>query len=294
MRRNVLKTMTVPVDASIGQAGMVCGFWRNQGEQEFPGSEQQTMRMTKGTRRALVVAAIVAALTSPTGAGVIGIFNGGGIGTTYTTFSALRAGYEAFIGNVDPTAIITFNDLAIGTAVTNQYSPSEGVTFSNSSDWLQGVSYEGYVASGSIMVEGLDGYDGTYAPNGDKVYAKVRNTNVATPLTITFATPRFEVGSFIAMGKEGTIDTYTIEAFNAAGVKLTSMQVKTALWNEPSNREGFWGVKSDTAEIVRITILNNSNVDYASAVILDNVIPEPASLTVLILGGLVLLRPRRR
>ena len=245
----------------------------------------------------LVVAAI-AALTLPAGAGVIGTFDGSGIGSTYPTFASLAAGYQAFIGTPDDT--ITFSELNIGDLLGNQYLASKGVDFLNTGGALGAVMPEGSTAVGGYYTEPIDGYDGTYEPDGDKVYCRYPSDDPNAPFTIIMFTSLVKtVGSFIGMGgPQGDVTTLTVNGYDASSNLLCTLSVQTALWADGSNREGFWGIQSDAFDIAKVTITSDSHVNYANAILIDNIgftyTPEPATLSLLALGGLAMLRRRRK
>lgn len=234
----------------------------------------------------LALAVILAAYSH---ASIIGSFDGSGIGTTYTSFSSLEGAYAGFMGVSQNS--ITFSEYDAGTVITNQYSASKGVTFSNTGQQLACVMYEGNNGVSGYVLEPLDGYDGSYEPDMDKALAEYPNDG-PSPFTISFASPVSTVGSFIGMGKEGSIDTLTVTALDAMNNVLGVITVKTDPWQDPSNREGFWGIKSDSADIAKIIIHNDSNVNYANALIFDNLqwsnqpttSPEPATIVILSFG----------
>jgi hypothetical protein len=249
-------------------------------------------------RYVLVCFAAVIFLAAGSQASIIGVFDGSGIGTAYTNFSSLAAAHASFMGTVQDS--ITFSEYQVGTVINNQYSTSRGVTFSNSGEQLACVMYEGYNAMSGYILEPLDGYDGSYKPDNDKALAEYPN-NDASPFTITFANPVSAVGSFLGMGKEGTVDTLTLTAMNVSNDVLAVLSVKTASWADDRNREGLWGIRSSSADIAKITIRNDSYVNYANALIFDTLqwssqptsIPEPATIGILSLGALSLIRRKR-
>lgn len=233
-------------------------------------------------------------------ASIIGVFDGSGIGTAYTTFSSLAADHSAFMGTVQDS--ITFDEYSVGTVISNQYIASKGVTFSNPGEQLACVMYEGYNAVSGYILEPLDGYDGSYNQDMDKALAEYPN-NDSSPFTITFANPVSTIGSFVGMGKEGTIDTLTITALDTLNNVLAVLTVKTAPWADDRNREGLWGIRSSFADIAKITIRNDSCANYANALIFDTLqwssqpaqtpIPEPSTIGILSLGALSLIRRKK-
>lgn len=227
----------------------------------------------------------------------IDVFDGSGIGTAYNNFSSLAVAHADFMGVVQDS--ITFSEYDAGTVINNQYSTSKGVTFSNLGQQLACVMYEGYNSVSGYILEPLDGYDGSYKPDMDKALAEYPNNS--SPFTIAFANPVSAVGSFVGMGKEDSIDTLTITAFDTLNNALTVFTVKTAPWADDRNREGLWGIRSSSANIAKITISNDSSVSYANALIFDSlqwssqpvVVPEPSTIGILSLGILSLIRKKK-
>jgi hypothetical protein len=252
-----------------------------------------------------LVAGMLLALSSTSEATIVGTFDSSGIGSTYLTFASLAAAHDAFMGT--PEDSITFSEFAVPTTVTTQYSASKGVTFSNVGGTLSTVMYEGNTAAGGYILDPLDGYDGTYMPDSDKAYCRFPNTDAGSPYTITFATSMATVGSFIGMGVidpaertvKGPVKTLTVKAYDASNVLLATLSVNTDQWVQLYNREGFWGIHSDTANIKTITILNDYPVNYLNAMEFDNLewsstpVPEPATVALLGLGALSLIRRKR-
>jgi hypothetical protein len=249
-------------------------------------------------RNAIVCLTAVIILATASQASIIDVFDGRGIGTVYTNFSSLASAHADFMGTIQNS--ITFSEYEVGTIVNNQYSISKGVTFSNTGQQLACIMYEGYNAVSGYILEPLDGYDGSYKPDMDKALAEYPN-NDESPFTITFTNPVSVVGSFVGMGKEGTVDTLTITALNASNDVLAVLSVKTALWTDDRNREGLWGIRSSSADIAKITIRNDSTVNYANALIFDTLqwssqpmqIPEPATILILSLGASVLIARKK-
>lgn len=192
-------------------------------------------------------------------------FTGSGIGTTYTTFAQLHTGYTTFIGAT--TGVINFTGLTPGgTIVTNQYTASNGITFSNTAG-----THGSRIEQGAV-VGVLDGYDGTFRPSGDRLYVSQPNTSAATPFTFVFTSPMGRVGSFLGMGPEGAIATFTVKLYDASDVLLDTLTVTTAAWTNAAAREGFFGHISASANIKKVTILNNSTTVAADRMLIDEVI----------------------
>lgn len=171
----------------------------------------------------------------------------------------MQTGYANFLGTTENS--ITFDGLS-GPISPTQFSVSHGVTFANLG--LGGADNEG-----GATIQNLDGFDGTFQSDGDTVFSSYPND--VQPVTFTFDTPVSSVGSFVAIGKEGTIDTLTVTAFDATGAILTTLSVPTQLFADGDNRERFWAVTADQPAIAKISILNDSSVDFANAVILDTI-----------------------
>lgn len=180
-------------------------------------------------------------------------------GSGYATFASLQTAYATFLGSTDNS--VTFDGLS-GVILPTQFTASRGVTFSN-------LGQIGASNEGSATIENLDGYDGSYQANGNTVYASYPNDGTA--FTIDFATPVAAVGSFVAMGKEGTVNTLTINALDSSGAILKTLSVPTQVFADGQNREGFWAISTDVAAISRVTILNDSHVNFANTLILDTI-----------------------
>ena len=184
---------------------------------------------------------------------VVSDFNASGS----TSFASLQTAHASFLGSAEQS--ITFDGLS-GVISPTQFSASHGVTFSN-------LGQIGADAEGSTSIESLDGYDGSYQADGDTVYATYPNHIL--PLTLDFASPVARVGSFVGIGKEGSVDTLTVTALDSTGAILTTQTVPTQPFANGQNREGFWAVGTDVAAISRVTIQNDSSLNFANALILD-------------------------
>lgn len=74
------------------------------------------------------------------------------------------------------------------------------------------------------------------------------------------------------------------------------------LWDgttDKQNYETFFALRTDSASIARVEILNNSTTDYSNALVTGNVsflrtVPEPASLVFMAVGWFTLCRRRLR
>ncbi|MEZ6118624.1 MAG: SdrD B-like domain-containing protein [Pirellulaceae bacterium] len=186
-----------------------------------------------------------------------------------TGFSELADEFQTtFVDQLGPDAsVLTFDDLPVGAIDRDALFAELGVRFD--SDPPAGRSLEGiYLEGDPTSIEPLDGYDGTYGEDGSHVYAAYPN-NVA-PLRIEFAEPVTGVGSFIATGIHGDIETLTIQLFDENGNLISELSAGVSLWNDPSNREGFWGFTSETPVVSSVTILNDNQTATGRALVLDD------------------------
>ncbi len=180
-----------------------------------------------------------------------------------TDFGAILAGFSHFFQNAGGAGgnILTFDGLA-GAIAADFFRAEYGVLFANqdaSSVFQEGPS----------VVEALDGYDGSYADDGDNVYVILENH--LDPFTITFDEPVSAVGSFIATGKEGVIADVTVSAFDAADNLITVFVAHVRPFADPDNREGFWAIETTGgAEIAKVTIQNNNPIDFGNVLVVDN------------------------
>ena len=180
-------------------------------------------------------------------------------GVNATTFPDLSAAYTSFLGTAEQS--IGFDGLS-GVLSPTQFTISHGVTFSNLTTG-GGALPEGSAGS----VQELDGYDGTFQPDGDTVYVNLANHS--QPLTFQFATPVASVGSFVATGVEGTNHTLSITAFDTNSAILKQFTVATNLFGNSDNREAFWSITTDFPVIAKVSILNNNPTDFGNVLILD-------------------------
>lgn len=263
-------------------------------------SLENAMRRVKTTGWTTAATALwlVLATATPCGADLLWFDETDG-GGGYTTFGALRAAYDDFLGAT--TGLIDFNDLASGTQLSNQYADRWGVTFLNTADGRH-AAWSAVWPEGGAIAEHVTGYDGTYMPSGDLLYAKFDNDLKNTPFTILFAEPATEVGAFLGMGVEGQVHSLTISVYDVANQLLGRKVVQSWLWEKSSNKqnyETFFAVGAATPAIARVEIRNNATTDFANGLLVDNVefgsraVPEPSAL-VLVLAGVVLHRFFRR
>ena len=220
-------------------------------------------------------------------------FDGTSGGEQYARFSALTAAYSDFIG--PGNTVVDFSSMSEGTKLGDQLKAGYGVSFLNTDgggyDWASGVHPEG-----GPNVEDLTGYDGSYMPDGKMVYLKSDNNMPNAPFTILFDQPVAEVGSFWAVGQEGTVHSLTITAFDSENHLLGSRVVDAWLWDgvtDQQSYESFFALRADKPEISRVELLNNSGTDASDALVIDNVqfsqqAPEPITLAMFATGLLAL------
>ncbi len=199
------------------------------------------------------------------------LFEDANDGQGYTSFGQMAAAYDAFADDAD--GVVGMTGLSQGTILGEQYRAEHGVWFSGASGG-QYSSSSGVRAEAGAIAEHISGYDGSYMPNGDNVYVKFSNNDVNNPFTIHFDAPVSSVGAFVGMGVQGTNHTLTIRAYDANNGLVAEKVLDTNLWEANSstqNYEGFFGIKTDGAFISKVEILNASNVEFANALIIDNI-----------------------
>ncbi len=233
---------------------------------------------------------VIAMAALPVNAGVMDVFDGSG---TYGSFADLAGAYRDFMGQ--PQNTITFSEISLGANTVGNSYASRGVSFSNEGSVV--ILPEGYQAMAGWYQGSLAGYDGSYMPAGSTVYNKLYDDDPGSPLTITFDQPISMVGSYLANSAGGP-SSLTIGLYNSDNQLLRTITVGVSPWGDCDNIEGFWGVRSDQPDIARITILSQGNWGVATLANLEfgsagSGVPEPATLTLLALGGLTLIRRRR-
>jgi hypothetical protein len=243
----------------------------------------------------------VLALATPCAASILWFDETDG-GRSNMTFDGLVALHDQFKG--EPAAMISFDLLEAGTVLGDQYAESLGVTFENTAVGRY-AQYAVMYPEGGAVVEDVTGYDGTYMPDGDMMFVKWDNHLADSPFAILFDRPVLAVGAFLGMGVQGDVHTLTVTVYDVLGDVLGQRTIQSWLWESDSyrqNYETFFGVRADEPQIARVEIRNDSDTDFANALILDNVwfdadpAPEPAGLTLMIAASLMLLcrRTRRR
>jgi hypothetical protein len=247
---------------------------------------------TTATRRATIVGPVLLALAiaAPSFSDLIW-FDETGNGHGYAAFRELHSAYDAFLGK--PDGLIDFSNLLAGTKLADQYVDRFGVAFQNTANGRY-AAYSGVNPAGGALVEDVTGYDGSYMPAGDLLYAKFDNDARGTPFTISFAKPVAEAGAFVGMGIQGSVHSLTVSAFSSTNRLLGERTVESWLWETKSagqNYESFFALRSSQADIGRIEIRNNATQDFANALLIDNVafgstvVPESSTLVLLLISA---------
>ena len=198
----------------------------------------------------------------------IGRFDPGQIPAVFAT---AHDQFVAFVGPGVPAGgplnAINFDDVT-GTFSLDQYVASHGILFDvgTTPPNLFGVFAEGDPGS----VQNLDGYDGSYRPDGNPVLVKWPNHT--EPLTIHFSQPVSTFGAFIATGMEGVEDRVTLEAFDDAGNLVATSDATVQSFDDSENREGFTGIRTEEALISSVSIRNQSDVNFGNALIIDDIV----------------------
>jgi hypothetical protein len=194
-------------------------------------------------------------------------------GGGFADFVSLEAAHDAWVGTTDD--VVDFEMLTAGEKVAEQYLGSHGVFFSgadggNYND-LTGVQIED-----GPYVEQVTGYDGSYQPDGTNVSLRFQNTSVNpdAPFTIEFAGAQCKVAALIACGSQGSDHSFTITVSDGSGNALDTKVSHAQLWEtDPTgqNCETLFAVESQIPNIRSISILNNSTMEFADALIADTI-----------------------
>jgi hypothetical protein len=237
-----------------------------------------------------LVAGMLLVLSSTSKAAIITFDGSAG----YASIGDLQTAYSAFMGTIDD--VITFEEFSpAGSAypVGDFYLASKGVRFSGEGDNVRIMPANGGAVSGWQQ-----GYvDGK--PNDNMVYNKIYNSNPLAALTVVmFDKPVMEIGSFIA-DSWPTQHTLTVELYDSAGNLLATVNPQVNVWTNGDNTEGYWGVKSDIADIAKIKFVSPSQnygvttLDDIGWAVSESVIPEPATMCMLGFGALSLIRRKK-
>ena len=222
-------------------------------------------------------------------------FDETGGSTGLERFTDLSASYYDFVGKSSDS--IGFDDLTPGTTLSDQYAKSYGVTFLNTAGGsLKELS--GAWPEGSKVVGDLEGYDGSYMPDGDTVYVKFGNYSKDDPFTIVFAEPVQTVGAFVSGNHRGGRHTLSLAAYDQDNQLIGTHVVQPWLLTSKrkyDNYESFFAARTDTPQISRVEIMDYSAMNPTNSLVIDNLafggsrIPEPGTLAALMSGLWLLL-----
>ena len=197
----------------------------------------------------------------------------------FADFDSLLGAYIAFISNPfngENTTLLDLEDLEVGEKLADQYLGELGVFFSGADGGqfndITGIAVEG----DPFSTEDLTGYDGTYQPDGSQVYIRFQNTveNPDAPFTIHFTIPQRNVAAFLACGVQGSDHSFTVTAYDGSSQPIDVQQVTAQLWEEDptgQNYETVFAVKSAIPNIRSVSIVNNSTLPFADALLIDSI-----------------------
>lgn len=196
---------------------------------------------------------------------------GGGKG--YADFESLAAAHSAFKNEADN--LLDLEDIEVGEKLADQYLGDLGVYFSGA-DGGADNNLTGIAAEGTNVTEDITGYDGNYQPDGSQVYIRFQNTldNPDAPFTIHFTQPQRTVAAFLGCGVQGSDHSFTVTAYDGSSQPIDVQQVTAELWEEDptgQNYETLFAVKSAIPNIRYVSIVNNSMVDFANALLIDSI-----------------------
>jgi hypothetical protein len=194
-------------------------------------------------------------------------------GQGFESFFDVQYAHEGWVGT--PDVLLDFEGFPLGTKITDHYDPH--------SIWFSGTDggplneYTGVQAEGDpALVQDLTGYDGAYQPDGSQVYLRFDNTsaNPDAPVTLEFGELQDTVAAFLACGTEGPDHGFTISVYGENDAYLGSRIYTPELWEtDPNgqNCETLFAVRTPLPLIKAVSIENNSSIQFANALMLDNV-----------------------
>jgi len=215
-------------------------------------------------------------------------------GTGFGSFSALQSAHDEFLGLTEQ--IVTFEEFPAGTKITDQYNRGDALD--------KGVEFRSprnrnYVRpEGGWWVRNLDGYDGTYQPDGSMVLRTY--SSGSTPFTILFDEPVVKLGSFLGQRTRGSRGSMTIRLFDENGELIGSRTYQPEVWGDRKNRETFWAVAvGDGPGISRVEIQSRTHQRCGNAMVFDNLrwsVPEVGTYALVLsaAGWIGLIRRRYR
>jgi hypothetical protein len=176
-----------------------------------------------------------------------------------------------------PKTIIDFDD-APGRTIVNTRYLAQGVEFSRDDGFE--ILISDWQSSGLV----------TTSPPNVLATVKFPAPTWVMHLNVTFSSPTYEIGAYFGndQGFGGYTQT-TLSIFDSGGVQLGSVTVPT---NDNTSVDQFIGLRS---RVPFYSARFENNGDWL-CIVLDDVtftVPEPATILLLGLGGLALVRNRR-
>ncbi|MFB3892592.1 MAG: PEP-CTERM sorting domain-containing protein [Phycisphaerae bacterium] len=202
-----------------------------------------------------------------------------------------------FVWNIDFSAV-TPGPLASSGANT-YYIPASAATL-GASFTVQGANVA--IVNGAGPGDGgrynQNTGEGTHATSNYMAFPWPGLQVVPVSITLSFTNPVSAVGVFTV--DLSVAEPFTITAFDSTGASLGSATSVTSACFQP-NYKYFMGVVSSANNIASVQVTgdwqngyNGDNVGFSNFLFSSLVAPEPATLGLLVLGGLVLVLRRRQ